>query len=170
MKTGKDFYFRDVLDVAPDLIGKKLVRFIDGQLKEYYITEVEAYRGTEDLACHASKGRTKRTEIMYHEGGGIYIYFIYGMYYMLNIVTGREGSPQAVLIRGVKGIDGPGKLCRELGIDLSFYGEPIYESNRIWIEDGIESPGFVIMPRIGVDYAGEYWRDMKWRWKLEDDS
>jgi len=93
-RLGHDFYLRDVLELAPDLLGKKLVRRISGQIFEYVITEVEAYRGSEDLACHASKGRTARTEAMYMEGGHIYMYFIYGMYWMFNIVASGEGVPQ----------------------------------------------------------------------------
>ena len=83
----RDFFSRDVLEVAPELLGKNLVRKVEGQIEKYLITEVEAYRGEKDLACHASKGRTPRTEIMYHNGGLVYVYLIYGMYWMLNIVT-----------------------------------------------------------------------------------
>ena len=168
MKIEKDFFVRDVLDVAPDLIGKKLVRMIDGRRKEDYITELEAYRGKEDLACHASKGRTRRTEVMFHGGGKLYIYFIYGMYHMLNIVAGPEGLPQAVLIRGVNGLDGPGKLTRALKIDQSFYGEEIYKSNRLWIEEGISNPDFVRLPRVGINYAGQHWISKMWRWKMNE--
>ena len=98
-------------------------------------TEVEAYRGSEDRACHASKGRTPRTEIMYHEGGRLYVYLIYGMYWMLNVVTGGENDPQAVLIRGVENFPGPGKLTRSFGIDRTFYGEDLTISERIWFEE-----------------------------------
>jgi DNA-3-methyladenine glycosylase len=169
MTTGirltRDFYIRDVLDVAPEIPGKTMVvRLPDGSLGRYIITEVEAYRGTEDMACHASKGRTGRTEIMYHEGGRLYIYFIYGMYWMLNIVTENEGIPQAVLIRGLEDIAGPGKLTRSLGIDKSFYGEDLVNSERIWIEDTGLKPPLKISARIGVDYAGEYWKSRPWRY------
>ena len=122
-KLDHTFYQRDVLEVAPDLIGKYLVRkFEDGQIFRSMITEVEAYRGEEDQGCHANKGRTIRTEIMYHPGGVIYVYLIYGMYWMLNFVTGSENNPQAVLIRGIDNIWGPGKITRQLKIDGSFYG------------------------------------------------
>jgi len=88
-RLSPDFFLRDVLEVAPALIGKLLVRqFDDGRIERYRITEVEAYRGAEDLACHASKGRTPRTEIMFQEGGTVYVYLIYGMYWLLNLVTG----------------------------------------------------------------------------------
>jgi len=171
MDSGKrllrEFYTRDVLDVAPDLPGKNLiVRLSDGSFGSFRVTEVEAYRGTEDKACHAFKGRTSRTEIMFHEGGRLYIYFIYGMYWMLNIVTGDKNNPQAVLIRGVEDYPGPGRLTKSLGIDNSFYGEDLVFSGKIWIED----PGLVYSvkngPRIGIDYAGEYWKTRPWRYFL----
>jgi len=157
-----DVYFqRDVLDVAPDLIGKKIVRIIDNQRLEWVITEVEAYRGEEDLACHASKGRTKRNEIMYNEGGKIYVYLIYGMYWMLNIVTGKIDDPQAVLIRSLDLVKGPGRVGKLLKIDKTFYGESISHSARIWLEDGFVFPKVFSAERIGIDYAGEYWKNKK---------
>jgi DNA-3-methyladenine glycosylase len=167
IRLSKDFYTRDVLEVAPDLPGKILViKLEDGSFKRVKITEVEAYRGSEDRACHAFKGRTPRTEIMYHEGGRLYIYFIYGMYWMLNIVTGDNDIPQAVLIRGVEGYPGPGKLTKSLGIDKSFYGEDLVLSDRIWLEDaGLVYP-VKNGPRIGIDYAGEYWKSRPWRYYL----
>ena len=167
IRLSKDFYTRDVLEVAPDLPGKVLViKQEDGTYKRFKITEVEAYRGAEDRACHAFKGRTSRTEIMYHGGGRLYIYFIYGMYWMLNIVTGSNDNPQAVLIRGVKNYPGPGILTRSLGIDRSFYGEDLVFSERIWIEeDGMVLP-VKSGPRIGIDYAGEYWKTRPWRYFL----
>jgi DNA-3-methyladenine glycosylase len=164
-KIVREFYTRDVLDVAPELPGKNLViRLTDGSFGRFMITEVEAYRGCEDKACHASKGRTARTEIMFHEGGKLYIYLIYGMYWMLNIVTGEKDNPQAVLIRGVKNYPGPGILTKSLGIDRSFYGEDLHSSERIWIEDpGVTYP-VKTSPRIGIDYAGEYWKSRLWRY------
>ena len=164
IKLPHSFFCRDVLEVAPDLIGKKIVRIINGSRVERIITEVEAYRGEEDLACHASKGRTKRTEVMYQEGGRIYVYLIYGMHWMLNIVTGKADDPQAVLIRGLLDISGPGKISRALEIDGSFYGESIIDSKRIWIEEGITFPEIRTAARIGVDYAGKYWKEKKWRY------
>ncbi len=164
MRLGKGFYTQDVLELAPALIGKVLVRdFPDGEIRKYLITEVEAYRGEEDLACHAAKGRTTRTEIMYHRGGYLYVYLIYGMYWMLNIVCSFENTPQAVLIRGVQGINGPGKLSRELQIDKSFYGESLMDSQRIWIEDTGENVDYYTTPRINIDYAGEKWAGKMWR-------
>lgn len=166
-KYDRDFYIRDVLDVAPDLPGKNLVlRLPDGSFGKFKITDVEAYRGSEDKACHACKGRTARTEIMYHEGGKLYVYFIYGMYWMLNIVTGKENIPQAVLIRGVENYAGPGKLTKFLGIDKSFYGEDLITSDRIWIENSGITPIIKSGPRIGIDYSGEYWKTRPWRYYI----
>jgi DNA-3-methyladenine glycosylase len=163
----REFYTRDVLSVAPDLIGKELIVVHENNdQSRYIITEVEAYRGPEDKACHASKGRTRRTEIMFHEGGKVYIYFVYGMYWMLNIVTGKENEPQAALIRGIEGFNGPGKLTRELNIDGTFYGEDIAVSNRIWLEDNGRFYSYKTSPRIGIDYAGKPWTDMPWRFSL----
>lgn len=163
-RLSEDFYTRDVLQVAPDLIGKLLVAVYEGHITKYIITEVEAYRGEEDLACHASKGRTSRTEIMYHAGGHIYVYLIYGMYWMLNIVTSINNNPQAILIRGIDGCNGPGRIGKLLRIDKSFYGENLLTSNRIWVEDGINStPGYLTSPRIGIEYAGETWKSKPWR-------
>ena len=171
MKSGKrllrDFYIRDVLEAAPEVPGKNLViRLSDGTLGSYKISEVEAYRGSEDIACHAFKGRTTRTEIMYHEGGRLYIYLIYGMYWMLNIVTGEKDNPQAILIRGVEEFPGPGKLTKFLGIDKSFYGEDLVTSDRIWLEDPGINFSIKCGTRIGIDYAGEYWKSRPWRYFL----
>jgi DNA-3-methyladenine glycosylase len=131
-----EFFRRDVLEVAPELAGKILVRvFPDGLTVRSMITETEAYRGEEDKACHASKGRTGRTQIMYAAGGNIYIYLIYGMYWMLNFVTGETDQPQAVLIRGTEAYNGPGRLTKALGLDKSFYGEDLSASGRLWVED-----------------------------------
>lgn len=163
----RDFYIRDVLHVAPELVGKNMVvRSPDRSFNRYMITEVEAYKGSEDLACHASKGRTSRTEIMYHQGGRLYIYLIYGMYWMLNVVTGGEDDPQAVLVRGVENYPGPGKLTRSLGIDRSFYGEDLVISDRIWIEDTELKPVIKTGERIGVEYAGDYWKARPWRFYI----
>ncbi|MBI9055308.1 MAG: DNA-3-methyladenine glycosylase [Bacteroidales bacterium] len=162
------FFIRDVLEVAPDLLGKTLVRkFGKGEIQKYLITEVEAYRGGDDLACHASKGRTQRTDIMFQEGGSIYVYLIYGMYWMLNFVTEKEGIPQAVLIRGIEGFDGPGKLTKALNIDKSFYGEKLYQSDSLWLEEGFNNVKYKTTPRIGIDYAGEIWKNKPWRYILE---
>lgn len=163
------YFRRDVLDVAPSLLGKYLVRCYDnGSVLRYEITETEAYRGGDDLACHASKGKTDRTAIMFEPGGVLYMYLIYGMYWMLNIVTAGKDEPQAVLIRGVRDVNGPGRVSRALSLNKSFYGESLDESKRIWIEDADRERKIISTSRIGIDYAGEYWKNKPWRWVLSD--
>jgi DNA-3-methyladenine glycosylase len=164
-KLDKRFFERDVLEVAPELIGKILVRQFENGIKlSYRITETEAYRGTDDLACHASRGRTNRTEIMYHSGALVYVYLIYGMYWMMNFVAGENNNPQAALLRGLEGIEGPGKITRHLQIDKSFYGEDLTLSSRLWIEDDNFIAKYTENRRIGINYAGE-WKDKLWRFK-----
>ena len=163
IKLSNTFFKQDVLHVAPNLLGKIVVRrFENGAELRMPITETEAYRGEEDLACHAAKGRTTRTEVMYDVGGKVYVYLIYGMYWMLNFVTGNLNEPQAVLIRSVKDINGPGKVGRILQLDKSFYGENLSVSNRLWIEDAPSLP-YETSARIGIDYAGEEWKNKLWR-------
>lgn len=163
----REFYSRDVLEVAPLLLGQHLVRmFPDGTRATYVITETEAYRGGEDRACHASKGRTPRTDVMYGEGGRLYMYLIYGMYWMLNVVTGTEGVPQAVLIRGLREVSGPGRITRLMRIDGDFYGEDMIDSERIWVENSGIRPEYSTGPRIGIDYSGEPWKEMPWRYLM----
>ncbi len=160
----KDFLTGDVLDLAPALLGMQLVRHDGtGNLRTFTITETEAYRGEEDLACHVSRGRTARTEIMYREGGVLYVYLVYGMHWMLNIVTGRAEEPQAVLLRGVKGVRGPGRLTKELEIDRSYNGEDLTLSPRIWLQNSGISLAYKTTPRIGIDYAGPVWKNKPWR-------
>jgi DNA-3-methyladenine glycosylase len=155
------------LEVAPTLLSKLLVRrFDDGRMVRYRITEVEAYRGTEDRACHASKGRTPRTEVMFQQGGAVYVYLIYGQYWLLNLVTGFEGDASAVLIRGVEGFSGPGRVGRELQLDRSFYGESLIDSPRIWVEEAESVSEFKTSKRIGIEYAGEEWAGKLWRFYL----
>jgi DNA-3-methyladenine glycosylase len=167
LRLKREFYLCDVLEVAPQIIGKYMVvRMPGGTFGRYRVTEVEAYRGIEDRACHAFKGKTPRTQIMFNEGGYLYIYLIYGMYWMLNIVTGEENNPQAILIRGVETISGPGKLTKSLGIDRSYYGEDLTKSERIWFEESGETPIIKTSPRIGIDYAGEYWASKPWRYYI----
>lgn len=165
-KLNKKFFEQDALVVAPALLGKMLVTKKNKTLKKYKITEVEVYRGEEDEACHAKKGKTKRNVTMYLSGGYLYTYLIYGMYWMMNVVTGKAGHPQAILIRGLEGLEGPGKVTRCLGIDKSYCGENLVASDRIWIENNNESVRYVTLKRIGIDYAGEYWKDKLWRFVL----
>ena len=158
------FFSEDAVTVARKLLGKTLVRvWDDGTTNRYVITETEAYLGEDDLACHASKGRTSRTEIMYAKGGCVYVYLIYGMYWMLNIVTGEENHPQAVLICGINEITGSGRVGRELKIDKSFYGENLTGSQRIWIENAPKITDFKTISRKGIDYAGDEWKNKPWR-------
>lgn len=158
------FFQRSVLEVAPELLGKILVRqFDDGQMKKYVITEVEAYSGDGDLACHASKGKTPRTEVMFSEGGLVYVYLVYGIHWLLNIVTGKEGDASAVLIRGLEGIDGPGRVGKVLQLNKSFYGETLFSSDRIWIEHSEIPVKYETAPRVGIQYAGEPWISKHWR-------
>ncbi|MFA8436501.1 MAG: DNA-3-methyladenine glycosylase [Marinifilaceae bacterium] len=167
MRLDKAFFQRDVLVVAPELLGKILVRRMEsGELLRFRICEVEAYRGQEDKACHASKGRTQRTKVMFQEGGFVYVYLIYGMYWLLNFVTGREGEAQAVLIRGVEGINGPGRLGKILNLDNTFYGEDLMDSNRLWVEGDDRKFKYTSSPRIGITTAGEYWKNRPWRFVL----
>jgi DNA-3-methyladenine glycosylase len=163
LRLNRDFYSRDVLTVAPELLCKRLVISRAGIPESFTITEVEAYRGEEDQASHARFGKTSRNAIMYGEGGFLYIYLIYGMYWMLNIVTGRADSPQAILVRGLKNLSGPGVLTRRLEIDKSYHGEDLVNSGRIWIEDSDEKPLVMQKPRIGIHYAGEPWVSHAWR-------
>lgn len=158
-----------MLTVAPQLLGKAVVRaYSNGAKERFVITEVEAYRGIEDLACHAAKGRTARTEAMYSEGGVIYVFLIYGVYWMLNFVTSTADNPQAVLIRGVVGCNGPGSVGKLLDIDRSFYAENLETSKRIWVEDLGKTPTFTTSPRIGVAYSGEYWSKIPWRFVADN--
>ena len=167
-RLGFDFYNRDVLEVAPELVGLTLARSIDEMIvQRYTITEVEAYRGIEDLACHASKGRTSRTEVMFQQGGLVYVYLIYGMYWMLNIVTGEPNNPQAILIRGLDGCYGPGRLTKRLSIGKDFYGENLSTSTRIWVEKSAKPPMIETSTRIGIDYAGNEWASKPWRFFIK---
>lgn len=165
----QSFYAREVLDVARDLLGCTLVMTdVDGQRRAGRVVETEAYRGEEDLACHASKGRTARTEVMYGPAGRAYVYLIYGMYELLNAVTGAVGEPSAVLIRAVEPMpglagrgDGPGRLTRLLGVTRALNGADL-STSPLRLYAG-RPPGVVgVSPRIGVDYAGE-WAARPWR-------
>lgn len=164
LKLQESFFTNDVITVAPKLLGKNIVRKLGNtDIKKFLITEVEAYRGEEDLACHASKGRTNRTEVMYWKGGFVYVYLIYGIHYMLNFVTGEVNNPQAVLIRGVEDISGPGRVGKALEIDKGFNKVSLLNSDTIWVEETNFQPKYKCLPRVGIDYAGEYWKNMPWR-------
>lgn len=167
-RLGREFYTADVLDVAPALLGKFLCRKTEsGEVVKYRITETEAYRGEDDTACHASKGKTSRTSVMWDKGGTVYVYLCYGMHNMLNIVTGAKGDPQAVLIRGIEGANGPGKLTKKLSIERKHNGADVVFSDEIWIEsDGFTPAEINTSPRIGIDYADEKDRIKPWRFTI----
>jgi len=162
----KKFFNRSTVVVAKDLLGKFLVRNIGDKEIAEMIIETEAYDGYKDEASHASKGRTKRTEVMFGDPGNFYIYLCYGMYWMLNIVTREHGYPAAVLIRGIHGANGPGKLTKFLNINNKLNNKHAIKRNGLWFEDrGIKIPDRNIKktPRIGVVYAGPIWSAKKWR-------
>ncbi|HPX94053.1 MAG TPA: DNA-3-methyladenine glycosylase [Candidatus Moranbacteria bacterium] len=172
----REFYSRNTLDVARDLLGCFLVRKIGNKIIKAVITETEAYIGEDDLACHASKGRTPRTEIMYSSSGHAYIYMIYGMYHCLNFVTERKNYPAAVLIRSVivdgveyRKANGPGKLCKFLRIDRKLNGLDITKKEKLWVETGwkISEGSIKSGKRIGIDYA-KHCREYLWRFTLAD--
>ena len=168
----QDFFNRPTLEVAEELLGKFLVKQ-DGDVQTaFMIKEVEAYDGFEDLASHAHVGKTARNKIMFGPAGFWYVYLIYGMYWMLNIVTGPEDFPAAILIRTVGDFDGPGKLTKKMGIDKSFHEKIAVPETCLWIEDRSEEekfPKFKIQktPRIGVDYAGEIWSQKPYRFLIQ---
>lgn len=159
---------------AKELLGKYLVRRMRGGAMAYKISETEAYEGPKDRASHAFGGRrTKRTEVMFGEPGHWYVYFTYGMHWMLNIVTGKKGYPAAVLIRGVEGVNGPARITKRLKIGKKLNGHPVCKKFGLWIEDReekIKKPTIRSGPRVGVSYAGKYWSKRKWRFWLADND
>lgn len=118
------------------------------------------------MACLASKGRTPRTEVMILEVGTVYVYLIYGMYWLLNLITGNDGDASAVLIRGIEGATGPGRVGRKLQLDKSFYGESLINSSRIWIEDAESVAEIRTSKRIGIGYSGDEWEGKLWRFYI----
>ena len=162
-RLGMDFYHRPCVEVARDLVGKILVH--NG--KSLRITETEAYCGESDTACHASRGRTKRTEVMYREAGAVYIYLCYGMHWMLNIVTGEEDQPEAVLIRACREAAGPGKLTKALGITGELNRSSVVTSDNLWVEDdGLRCP-ILTDKRVGIGYASREDQDRLWRFRMK---
>ena len=183
------FYNRSVLDVARQLLGQRLVRLMDGRRVAGYITETEAYQGESDLACHARAGRTARTEALYGPPGHAYVYFIYGVHWMLNCVAEPENQPAAVLIRAMlpsEGLDciaarrkparpqdwtnGPARLCQALGIDGNFNGVDLTRTQQqLWIESGeaVMEPSVMTGPRVGIANVPEPWRSMPWRFRVD---
>jgi len=166
----RSFFARPGEDVALDLLSKYLVRKLpSGEVEEGMISETEAYVGIQDLASHAAGGRrTKRTEAMFGPPGHAYIYFTYGMHWLLNAVVSKEGDPQAVLIRSLAAVSGPARLTKFLGVDGKLNGEDLAKSRELWIEDRgkkIDPRDIQTTPRIGVDYAGE-WKDKPLRFRI----
>lgn len=173
-KLPRNFYARDTIQVAHELLGKLLVHRVDGVDRIGKITEVEAYLGPDDLAAHTSKGNTPRTRIMFGPSGYAYVYLIYGMYHCVNVVTGGEGKGTAVLLRALEPIAnlsdntrGPGRLCRAMGIDLRLYGHDMCsDSFYIAQTDAVEDFSIVERPRVGVDYSGT-WADKLLRFYIQ---
>ena len=164
MRLSDDFYSQDVLQVAPALVGKVLCRALDSQILRGRITEVEAYRGEEDTACHARAGRTKRTETLYLPGGHAYVYLCYGIHHLLNVVTGPTDHPQAALIRGLATIPGPGRLTKAFRITLDHNRADLCASTQLWIEDDGYLPARLdASPRIGIGYATQDDQERPWR-------
>ncbi len=194
----QSFYNRPTLKVAQDLLGCFLVRKINGKIIKAKIAETEAYAGPDDLASHASRGKTKRNGVMFGKPGIVYVYFTYGMHYMLNIVTERKGYPAAVLIRAVKPINpnyklparhlpeakpmaggqitnyktnGPARLTKTLKIDKSFNGLPIYaKKHRLWIESRDEDlkPSQIVKTTRVGVDYAKEYKDKKWRFYIKD--
>jgi DNA-3-methyladenine glycosylase len=183
----RKFYERDTLRVARELLGKKLVRQINGFVLSGMIMETEAYCGQADSACHAHRGKTQRNAVMFGKPGHAYVYFTYGMHYMLNLVTEEEENPCAVLIRAIVPLDGieametrrkkkgtlltngPAKLCQALSIDKSLNDWDLTLGRELWVEDykKISNSKIITTPRIGIDYAQKEHREALWRFLAE---
>jgi DNA-3-methyladenine glycosylase len=178
-RLDRDAFNRPTLRVAREMLGRFIVRSDGGAPRSAMITEVEAYIGPRDLASHARNGRrTARVEPLYGDGGTVYVYFVYGMHWLLNFSTAGAGRPEAVLIRGIlpdpsgarSPVVGPARVTRHLGIDKRFDGTDATRSERLWIEDrGIRVPRGRIRtgPRVGIDYAGPYWAARPWRFWID---
>lgn len=190
MILNRDFYIKDGVTLAKDLLGKILVKEIDGVLYKGRIVETEAYMGVIDKACHSyNNRRTKRTEAMYREGGYSYIYLIYGMYYCFNVTASIKDNPEAVLIRALEPLDnkdlmlkirkvkrekdianGPGKLTKALGITSDDNNMDLTLGKNIWIEDDGYIPNKITATtRVGIDYAEEF-KDKLWRFYISENN
>ena len=157
------FFHRPCLEVAQDLVGKLLIS--NGQTLR--ISETEAYCGEADTACHAHKGPTKRTEVMYAEAGTVYIYLCYGMHWMLNIVTGELDQPEAVLIRACAEAPGPGRLTKKLGITGQLNNTSVVHSEDLWIADDGFRCAVATAKRVGIGYASQEDQDRLWRFMIQ---
>ena len=166
IRLGAEFYAMRAPVAAPALLGKLLcVRQDDGSIMRCRITETEAYFGEDDSACHARRGKTGRTEVLYMSGGTAYVYLCYGMHRLFNVVTGFEGFPEAVLVRAVDGHDGPGRLTKHMGITMSHNREDLLSADRLWIEDDGYEAAYSVFPRVGIAYAVKADRERLWRWR-----
>jgi DNA-3-methyladenine glycosylase len=166
----QSFFARPALTVARELLGKYLVRRRRKTQQAVMISEVEAYIGPHDLACHGRFGRTARTEVMYGPAGHWYVYLCYGIHWMLNVVTDEVDWPAAVLFRAAGDFTGPGKLTKGLSIDRRLNTQPAAESSGLWIEDRgilVRRSQIQRTARIGVDYA-EHWKEKPYRFVLAD--
>ncbi|MBN1404314.1 MAG: DNA-3-methyladenine glycosylase [Opitutales bacterium] len=167
------FFQRPTLELCRELLGKNLCRMRGGELLRLPITEVEAYDGPEDLASHASRGRTARNSVMFEAGGLWYVYLCYGVHWMLNIVTGDKDYPSAILIRGAGEANGPGKVTKELGIKADFNKRPAIPATGLWMEDAglhVEEHQVKTCPRVGVGYAGPIWAEKPYRFIWTPDA
>lgn len=170
-KIPNNFFNRKTETVAKELLGKYLVRRVGGKVVREMITEVEAYVGPHDLACHSSRGQTKRNEPMFGKPGTIYVYFTYGMHWMLNIITEEKDFPAGVLIRGTENFSGPGRLTKNLKIDKTLNNQMLGVKSGLWIEGDEKIKGklkIIKTPRIGINYAPEPWCSAPLRFVLKD--
>lgn len=165
-RLGEVFFHRECLEVARELVGKILVRSTpEGELR-LRISETEAYCGEADTACHAHKGRTKRTEVLYGSAGTIYIYLCYGIHWLLNIVTGEVDAPQAVLIRACVDAPGPGRLTKKLGITGSLNRGSVLTGRELWVADDGSRYEILEDKRVGIGYASQEDQNRPWRFKM----
>ena len=167
-RLNRTYYKQPATVLAADLIGKLLCRRTSQGVIKYRITETECYYSEQDSACHASKGKTQRTKTLYEKGGTAYVYLCYGMHSLFNVVTGKEGFPEAVLIRGVEGYNGPGKVTKAMQIDRNLNGIDLTTSKELWLEDDGSRPAYRTAKRVGIDYALEKDREILWRYIVED--
>lgn len=164
-----DLSGRDTPALARALLGLHLVRQTPEGERALRITEVEAYDGEEDKACHARNGKTPRNAVMYGPAGHWYVYLCYGIHDLLNLVTGPKDYPAAILIRGLEGIPGPGRLTKALSISRDLNGKACTPESGLWLEQRQPPPHtsqITASPRIGVDYAGPHWASIPWRFTL----
>ena len=163
----EDFYHRPCLEVARDLVGKVLVHSTPEGTLSLRISETESYCGQADTACHAHKGCTKRTRVLWEKAGTSYIYLCYGVHWLLNVVTGEEGEPEAVLIRACVDAEGPGKLTRRLKITGALNERDLTVDPELWIEDDGFCCQVETAKRVGIGYAAQEDQDRLWRFVLK---